>query len=407
MIKKIILLSICFFIFSFKGYSATESIELTTYYPAPYGDYENMKTNTLDILNIISNPVVSSPESIDDFNLINFNKGLRIFKEIAGPYYTIDDSRKNANDIEDVAYSELLSDRLSFKESEGENKHEIVVDSSKLSIIDSGDIYLKPGDGAEEESEEKNVIIDSGIKINGAMEIKAGSEDNSIKIVKDDIGDILIENDNFYIRFAESRIEIRGKTEPLSGRVNDVYPGIIIKEDGVIRIEGDLEVSGNLSVKKFLGSEAAESGNIDVTGDLTVNKYQNESGDVTINGNLKGNGNLLTIDDSVKINKNLTVEEDVEIEGNLRADSIDLASSNLIVNSLKVISGKILTSASWIRFYADRNSIEDCSDDNWDVRLRHKTNKAITASASKNYTIAYRNAAQIRRTNDNNYCKGF
>ncbi len=52
-----------------------ENIEVTTFMPAPFGDYEFINTNSLNIANILSNPNKIAPANLSDYNFININKG--------------------------------------------------------------------------------------------------------------------------------------------------------------------------------------------------------------------------------------------------------------------------------------------------------------------------------------------
>ena len=50
-----------------------EEIQITTYYPAPYGDYENLVTNNLELFNSIMQKKASimSPVSLTDLDPVH------------------------------------------------------------------------------------------------------------------------------------------------------------------------------------------------------------------------------------------------------------------------------------------------------------------------------------------------
>jgi hypothetical protein len=61
----IIIALLCAFLFSSASYAQDEEITLTTYYPAPYGDYEEITTRSLTVVdgNEDTNKILSSDES--------------------------------------------------------------------------------------------------------------------------------------------------------------------------------------------------------------------------------------------------------------------------------------------------------------------------------------------------------
>ena len=83
---KLVIINLFLLIFTTIAFAAKEEIQVSAYYPAPFGDYENLKTNNLELLNVLSNPNTAQPASIDDFQPINFNKSIKVYGSTVGTY---------------------------------------------------------------------------------------------------------------------------------------------------------------------------------------------------------------------------------------------------------------------------------------------------------------------------------
>lgn len=136
-----ILIAIC--VFSITGY-AVEEIQLTTYYPAPYGDYETVKANEVIAVGPIRSDavLVRDQSTITDLDPVNIYRGIRVLGQLAMPYTALPAANV-------TAFTELTDQRLLFAGSGGTfgsgEGADLVKDGSRLGLRSSGRIYLKPG----------------------------------------------------------------------------------------------------------------------------------------------------------------------------------------------------------------------------------------------------------------------
>ena len=155
MLKKIF---ITFLLLSGIAYGETKDKEmvLTAVYPAPYGDYESLRSNTFEIFNVISNADPNKvPTSIEDFRPIYVNKSLKIYGSIVGPYAeTINIDPNNAAGFGSATYDFIdinaKNNRIMFGKNGGlfsENNFSGLIfnTTSKVATVrNQGDIYLQP-----------------------------------------------------------------------------------------------------------------------------------------------------------------------------------------------------------------------------------------------------------------------
>ncbi len=131
---KLIILLIFFFTITASGFSQDkgQSISLVTYYPTPYGEFDNIFTQSFENLNVISNIPNNNPANISDFRFVNFNKGIRIFGAPGGSY--------NGSIAEDLNTINTNTNTYNFIDIRGDAPYVMIANQ----YIRSG-IELEPG----------------------------------------------------------------------------------------------------------------------------------------------------------------------------------------------------------------------------------------------------------------------
>ncbi|MBU0650927.1 hypothetical protein KKC59_03350, partial [bacterium] len=169
--KKIFGLTIFFYITFLYNYcyAEGESIEFTTYYPAPYGDYESIRSNAIEVYNIIVSPDSDNPQDTTKFKPVRFYNKIRILREQGGLYSTNTNYYDSMNVPEyidiDGQYNRIvfydvnkeLSSGVFFVDKDAAKSYEqgLLFDdysgSKVISIRNKGNIYLQPGFNASSE----------------------------------------------------------------------------------------------------------------------------------------------------------------------------------------------------------------------------------------------------------------
>ncbi len=262
---KIISTVCCCLVWATALFASEEIITLTAYYPAPFGDYEHIRTNTLEVYNLITNP---NPNDTTDFRPLYIYQSLRILNALPSPY---DDRYPNAEHVPEYIDLDASNNRLRFYNGNSglffassltESYEQGLVfhadttnaNNNIVSIRNKGDIYLQPGFNA------------SGAGIEGSDFDFYGEKtvrDTVSPYYKTDDGGVMIEG-ILYVDDIRSRNDERlFLVGPKSG---SYYRSIVI--------------SDKIYLNPLSGSEVVISGDLRITGDLHVEGDSNIDGKI-------------------------------------------------------------------------------------------------------------------------------
>ena len=79
------------------------------FYPAPYADYEFIKTDNLIVSKTFANPKNTTFTTVKDFNLVNFNRGLIVLGKIAGNFPKMSLSNLLSLDANTIDFSSVFN----------------------------------------------------------------------------------------------------------------------------------------------------------------------------------------------------------------------------------------------------------------------------------------------------------
>ncbi|OED36108.1 hypothetical protein AB834_03335 [PVC group bacterium (ex Bugula neritina AB1)] len=285
--KSLITIFICGF-FSLSLFAKTEEILLTAYYPAPFGDFEHIRTNSMEFLGVFhgatysGQKIIKGATKISDLKFIDVYRGFKILGEFLDPYrkdpslplskfalYTSDKVLFNENG---GVFSKNARNGLMWDVSEGKamlrSEGKVIVEPGYTG--DDSDYVLKNGTFMPKESFEQKKLVIRG----------------DVQIVSPD-GDLLFEvTSNFKNGRKNPLIRIFADVQIMKGcaikNKLHVEDNLTVNKD--INLRGDFVGEGDLGVKGMIRGNFGEMklekltvGKIYVTNQLYATSIQSRN----------------------------------------------------------------------------------------------------------------------------------
>lgn len=242
-------------------WAKTEEIQLTTYYPAPYGDFESIRTNEMEYLGVLRGPVEAGGEiekgvtGIDDLKRGDVYRGFRILGEFLEPYRSDDLA---ALPLVDFAYYE--SDKILFNNGGGifyqDARNGIFLDrATNYSVMRSrAEIVLQPGytgsptdyDFVVHNSTDHTVISEGKMFIKGDFEVRTPGGERLL-IVSAQGG-----NNNSPVILMRSNVLIEGDltvTGTITGNIsgsNVTIDNLRVKRQLLVQSDAEFNTNGHV-----------------------------------------------------------------------------------------------------------------------------------------------------------------
>lgn len=272
-----------------------EQLDLTTYYPAPFGDFENLRANTVHVYNSIGGlpPAITNPRRVEDFVPVRIYQGIDILNQLAAPY--------GATPVETLdPYIYLKDNRLFFAANGGvfggdAQSGFLFDEATDLAVVRSvGDVYLQPR--------------------------YVGATDNFSFLPADGVGTVFIKG---YLNVSKGLSVGTSQTAVFDPDGSGNVVGGTTIFTGQTGVEGNafFVFDSNAAVDSVLAVRP-DNDTVLVNGDLIVNGRLIVNGSVEVNGPLTVNDTITATElvvDRMTVRDSFRVEQDLFVNGRLHA----------------------------------------------------------------------------------------